>query len=895
MKSNRKFKRPSKMKLRIRNRLQLRAHVIIGSIIVVLTGVFSVIFLFGDSENAHAAVSGDYRTRQSGNWNGSSTWEKFNGYYWANTSSSPDEDDKSITIQNGHTITITSGITVDELTIESGATLIANNGDFKIEDGSGVDITVNGTLTLNTKIKMEKNSKMAVYGTVIKNSDDFDMKDHTDVEVYSGGLFKFKGGSLDDEKGDWHFYNGSTFQHDVNGGKIVKAFWAVNSTCLITGSTNSLPNGLNQTFGNFTISTTGLSSNKELGSELDNIQGNLTIISTGSGSVTLAKNSNKTFVVGGNYDHQGGTFYFTENGDGDFNITGDMIVSAGLSASSNDGDGGPTYNIDGNLTINNGTLDLSQYSGSNNNKGTSIINLKGNLTINGGQITETASGVGKGIINFTGTSVQNFIKNGTISNTIDAEIKSAAILSMSTFPFTGSGSFTVSSGSTLRIGSANGITSSGSAGNIQVSGARSFSTTASYEYNGMLSQVTGNGLPSTVSNITFNNSSGVTLTNSVSSRGDVVLENGVVITGAKSLIVGTSVSQIGSVSRTNGWVNGNLSRWIPMLTTGTFIFPVGVSNYNEYSATYTLAPTLGGLMTVSFIQSSPVSSGLPLTESNAYKVNTIGAKGYWTIAASLGLVGGVYRISVLGNGFTGISDVANVRILSRLSSILPWSLLGSHANGTGSLASALATRTGLGLPQQITLGWGYNALPIELISFDAKVEGEKVLLSWSTAAEINNDYFTLERSADGRSFEDIGKLRGSGNTTTRRDYSFIDESPLNGESYYRLRQTDYDGKFEIFDPKHISIKKQILDDSKLVVWPNPFEDHFDVEIESEESAEISISILGMDGRTIKTATVFMNAPGLHWSFFDGKNLIPGTYILRVQLNNEVLSRKLIHR
>jgi len=132
MNSRRTPKRASKMKLRIRNRLQLRTHIIVGSIIVVLTTVFSAMFFLGDTENAKASASGDYRTRQSGNWNGASTWEKFNGWYWATTSQSPDEDDKSISILSGHTVTLTSGETVDELTIESGGTLSANNGDLKI-------------------------------------------------------------------------------------------------------------------------------------------------------------------------------------------------------------------------------------------------------------------------------------------------------------------------------------------------------------------------------------------------------------------------------------------------------------------------------------------------------------------------------------------------------------------------------------------------------------------------------------------------------------------------------------------------------------------------------------------------------------------------------------------
>ena len=66
-------------------------------------------------------------------------------------------------------------------------------------------------------------------------------------------------------------------------------------------------------------------------------------------------------------------------------------------------------------------------------------------------------------------------------------------------------------------------------------------------------------------------------------------------------------------------------------------------------------------------------------------------------------------------------------------------------------------------------------------------------------------------------------------------------------------------------------------------------------METEDSGELSISIIGMDGRAIKTETILMNAPGVRWSFTDGNNLLTGTYILRLQLNEEVLSRKLVKR
>ena len=84
-------------------------------------------------------------------------------------------------------------------------------------------------------------------------------------------------------------------------------------------------------------------------------------------------------------------------------------------------------------------------------------------------------------------------------------------------------------------------------------------------------------------------------------------------------------------------------------------------------------------------------------------------------------------------------------------------------------------------------------MPIELFSFSANtVDSRYVELQWVTASEANNDYFTVERSKDATSFEAIGYVNGSGNSNTIKDYSYIDNNPY-AESYYRLKQTDYDG------------------------------------------------------------------------------------------------------
>jgi len=99
-----------------------------------------------------------------------------------------------------------------------------------------------------------------------------------------------------------------------------------------------------------------------------------------------------------------------------------------------------------------------------------------------------------------------------------------------------------------------------------------------------------------------------------------------------------------------------------------------------------------------------------------------------------------------------------------------------------------------------------SPLPVELTSFDANVSGAVVVLNWETASEINNDYFQIERSVNGSAWENIGFVEGEGTTTSTTRYEFVDENPLTGISYYRLKQVDFDDKFEYSDK--VSVERE---------------------------------------------------------------------------------------
>ena len=104
----------------------------------------------------------------------------------------------------------------------------------------------------------------------------------------------------------------------------------------------------------------------------------------------------------------------------------------------------------------------------------------------------------------------------------------------------------------------------------------------------------------------------------------------------------------------------------------------------------------------------------------------------------------------------------------------------------------------------------YSTTPIELVHFDARRQQNSILLNWSTASEKNNAFFSVERSANGIDFNVLSTVSGNGNSSSLLKYSFEDNNPLVGKSFYRLKQTDIDGKYTYSDIKQIEIPGKTL-------------------------------------------------------------------------------------
>jgi hypothetical protein len=140
------------------------------------------------------------------------------------------------------------------------------------------------------------------------------------------------------------------------------------------------------------------------------------------------------------------------------------------------------------------------------------------------------------------------------------------------------------------------------------------------------------------------------------------------------------------------------------------------------------------------------------------------------------------------------------------------------------------------------------ALPIELINFDANISEGVVYLNWQTASEVGNDYFWVQRSADGFVWENILWMDGAGNSSSLLSYALEDRSPLLGMSYYRLKQVDDNGAHSFSEIEVIS-NGQFYSDQQLLVLPSSSDAQHNVVIYFAEpiTGEVEIKIVNVSG------------------------------------------------
>ena len=177
-----------------------------------------------------------------------------------------------------------------------------------------------------------------------------------------------------------------------------------------------------------------------------------------------------------------------------------------------------------------------------------------------------------------------------------------------------------------------------------------------------------------------------------------------------------------------------------------------------------------------------------------------------------------------------------------------------------------------------TINTSQTPLPITLVNFEVQLNGDVVDVSWATESEINNDFFTLERSMDARNWDPLATIDGAGNSTDFIEYLYRDASPMIGYSYYRLKQTDFNGDYSYSE---IEVLSYLPKEASVKTYPNPVRagDVIHVNLPEGSTGEIECRIYTSDGRLNYQSRFEVNESNSIQFIVPNQ---PGTYILHLE-------------
>jgi photosystem II stability/assembly factor-like uncharacterized protein len=183
-------------------------------------------------------------------------------------------------------------------------------------------------------------------------------------------------------------------------------------------------------------------------------------------------------------------------------------------------------------------------------------------------------------------------------------------------------------------------------------------------------------------------------------------------------------------------------------------------------------------------------------------------------------------------------------------------------------------------------------VPVELTSFTATANGKEVILNWSTATELNNQGFEIQRNSEGKEFFTIGFVNGHGTTTEQQNYSYSDKTLDDGNYSYRLKQVDYDGSYEYSDVVEVDYKgfnSYLLEQN----YPNPFNPTTTIGFGIQNKSNVKITILNAIGEEVAVVLNEEKDSGYHQVEFNAANLPSGVYYYRIQAGRYVETKKMV--
>lgn len=365
----------------------------------------------------------------------------------------------------------------------------------------------------------------------------------------------------------------------------------------------------------------------------------------------------------------------------------------------------------------------------------------------------------------------------------------------------------------------------------------------------------------------------------VTVTGDLIMTNGIISTTAVNLLTLTDNATATSGTSTS-YVDGPMKK----IGDDAFVFPVGDGNY--WARLGISAPATSTDAYTAQYFAAAYSNTTNMAANPAPALNNVSTIEHWTCDRTTGSSSVTVTLYWENASRSVINNYTPDLVVAHWNGSA-WENNGQSAinpGNPGDITSNSASSFGT-----FTFGSlsGSNPLPIELLHFTATLNDDnKVDLDWATAVEINNDFFEVERTTDGITYETVATVDGSGTSSQQHSYDAVDRFPKSGVSYYRLKQTDENGHSTYSELQMISYEPKM--EGAISVYPNPGDGTaLTVNVPALAGEKIAVTIYGADGKTAHVVNVVAGNDGVNSLRVEFPlTLQPGMYFVDVTSSDE---------